>query len=252
MPSVRTICADALIEIGVYESASEMSAAHAERAKGYFQRQLDAWQADRLTLSLQGQTAITWPSATSTQTIGPVGADVTLQRPVWINSMTYVIPGTSPPVETIMGPMNEDQYAQLTIKQLQSGLPQQYFYQVNVDGVLGTLFIWPQPVPSLTLQLYVPKAIDVPATLDDIVTGPPGYAEAFHYELAIRLLTPFGVPASSVPLLVGPTGLAARAFRNMKRPNVDPGLLGVDPALVSQTPGGYNVLSDQTSAPSVR
>ena len=31
----------------------------------------------------------------------------------------------------------------------------------------------------------------VPATLDSILLGPPGYQDAFMYQLALRLCTPF-------------------------------------------------------------
>src|SRR5215510_3276845 len=127
------------------------------------QKMIDAWQADRLTLSLQAQTAITWPTSTSTQTIGPAGADITLQRPVWIDTLNYVVPSSSPAVTVPIGPMSRDQYAALSIQELQSGLPTLYFYQTSLDTVLGTLFLWPQPNQQLTLQMYTPQGIDVPA-----------------------------------------------------------------------------------------
>ncbi len=211
------------------------------------QNQIDSWQADRLTLSVQTPISITWPTSTSTQTIGPSGANITAIRPLWINSMNYVIPGSSPAVESYMAMLDPDQYAQLTIKGLQSGLPQQFFYQTSNDTALGTIFIWPQPTQQITLKMYTPEGIGVPATLDSILLGPPGYQEAFMYQLALRLCTPFG---KSIPPLL--PKMAQEAMATMKRPNVDPGLLGVDPALIPATAGGYNVLSDSASAPSVR
>lgn len=213
------------------------------------QNQLDSWQADRLTLSIQPAISISWPSSTSTQTIGP-GGDIVEQRPVWINSMNYVIPGSSPAVESYMGQLDPDQYAQLTIKALQSALPQQFFYQTSIDSVLGTIFIWPQPTQTITLKMYTPQAVGVPATLDSILLGPPGYQEAFMYQLALRLYTPFWGPKAEVPQLLVKNAKDATA--NMKRPNVDPGLLGVDPALIPSVAGGYNILTDNSSAPSVR
>jgi hypothetical protein len=45
--------------------------------------------------------------------------------------------------------------------------------------------------------------------------------------------------------------LASDAYALMKRQNVDPGLLGCDPALIPRGgSGGYNILSDSISAPS--
>ncbi len=249
MATFRDICTDAMMEIGALGQGETMSAPDAQLCLRYGQRMLDAWAADRLTLSVQSATSITWPSSTSTQTIGP-GGDIDVQRPVWINQINYVIPGSSPAVETPMAPMNEDQYSQNTIKLLQSSLPQQYFYQTSIDTVLGTLYIWPEPTQQVTLKLYAPQAVGVPVSLDSILLGPPGYLQAYHYQLALRLMTPFSKRAKDCPLLVGPGGFAAMSFANMKRQNVDPGLLGCDPALIPRGSGGYNVLSDSISAPS--
>lgn len=246
MASCRSIITDALTEIGAYAQGEDVSPADGALGLTRLQNQIDSWQADRLTLSIQAAVPISWPPSTSTQTIGP-GGNVNVQRPVFINGMNYVIPGSSPPVESYMAQLDPDQYAQLTIKALQSALPQQFFYQTSVDSVLGTLFIWPQPTQSITLMMYTPQAVGVPATLDSILLGPPGYQEAFMYQLALRLCTPFG---KAVPPLL--PKMAQDAMATMKRPNVDPGLLGVDAALIPGVAGGYNILTDSSSAPSVR
>ena len=246
MASVRSIITDALTEIGVLAGTETPSASDAQLALRRFQHQIDAWAADRLTLAVQRRTQITWPTSTSTQTIGP-GGQIAITRPVWINNMTYVDPGTSPAVEVVMGPMEDDSYALQSIKGLQSGLPQQYYYQTSLTTGLGSLFIWPQPTQQLTLYLYSPQAVGVPASLDDDLIGPPGYQDAFMYQLAMRLLTPFGRPTpEALP------GLARDAFANMKRPNVKPGLLGVDAALSAAQGAGYNILTDSQSSPSGR
>jgi hypothetical protein len=245
MPTFRDIAADAMMEIGALGQGETMSAPDAQLCLRYGQRMIDAWAADRLTLSVQSALSIPWPSSTSTQTIGPTG-DIVAARPVWINTMNYVIPGSSPAVETPMAQMNDDQYSQNTIKLLQSALPQQFYYQTSIDTANGTLYIWPQPTQVVTLMLYVPQAVGVPATLDSILTGPPGYQQAYHYQLALKICTPFSRPIP--PLL---PQLASDAYALMKRQNVDPGLLGCDPALIPRGgSGGYNILSDSISAPS--
>jgi hypothetical protein len=247
MATVRSICVDALREIGVLGEDEAMTAAQGAFALLRFQNQIDAWAADRLTLSVQSRTAITWPSSTSTQTIGLVGADITDQRPVWINTMTYVNPGSSPAVEVQMGPMDQDSYALQTIKALQSGLPQQFFYQTAIDTLLGSIFIWPQPTQQMTLYLYAPQSVTVPVSLDTVLLGPSGYQDAFMYQLAKRLCRPFGRPVT--PDLLKD---AQEAWAVMKRPNVEPGLLGVDAALTIGNQAGYNILSDSQSSPGGR
>lgn len=237
MAIVRAIITDALIEIGAVAAASSIDPYLGQLGLLRLQNQIDGWAAERLTLSLLKRTPFVMPSGTSSITIGPGGA-VNIQRPMFITQINYVIPGSSPAVEVAMGEMDEDSYAAMSIKDLQSALPQQYFYQTNLDDVLGSLFVWPKVTQNVTIVLYNPQAVGVPATLDDDLTGPPGYAEAFMYQLALRLCTPLG--RNPPPLL---PQLATEAIARMKRPNVDPGLLGIDTALAARG-GGYNILSD--------
>lgn len=243
MATVGAIINLAAGEIGVIQQGETLNTSDTAVALLYVENMIDAWAADRLTLSTQSRQSVTWPTTTSTQTIGPTGANITAQRPVWINQLNYVIPGTSPAVEVPLGPMDEDSYAAQSIKGLASSLPTEYFYQTEIAQTYGTLFLWPQPSQSLTLYLYAPQAVGVPTATSDTLIGPPGYQEAFVYQLAIRLCNPFGRPMP--PLL---PGLAGDAFARMKRPNNTPGLLSVDQALVPSAGGAYNVLSDSWSA----
>lgn len=248
MPTVRVIGTDALSEIGVLAEDDAMNASQGALVLRRIQNMIDAWAADRLTLAIQTRTTFTLASDTSTVTLGPTGGTVTMPRPVYINAVTYVIPGTSPAVESEpLGLMNWDQYNHLSIKSLPSALPTQCFYQTSLDTVLGTLFFWPQVTQNVTIALYTPTAMGVPTTLDSILTGPPGWQDAFTYSLALRLCTPFGVAVGEqCPLL---PKMAVDAMAVIKRPNVRPGLLGTDAALVPTGGSGYNVLSDNSSSP---
>lgn len=241
MAFVEDIIADALIEIGVLQASEVPQPGDAQLALRRFQNQIDAWAADRLTLSVQQRTSFVLLSGTSTVTLGPVGATVTMARPVWINAINYEIPGSSPAVEVPIAIMDEDSYASLSIKFLQSALPTQAFYNTRVQGILGDLFFWPQVTQNVTIDLYTPQAVTVPVSLNTILLGPPGYADAFMYQLAIRLCQPFGVAVT--PQL---QDMATKAFANMKRANVTPGLLGMDAALsFTSNNGTYNVLSNE-------
>lgn len=251
MPTFRSIATDAYNEIGVLGEDEDMDGPKGAFALTRGQHMIDAWAADRLLLSVQTRTTFTLTSGTSSVTLGPSGGTVTMPRPVYINAVTYVIPGTSPAVESEpLGLMNRDQYINLSIKGLSSSLPMQAFYQTSLDTVLGTLFLWPTVNQDVTMVLYTPTAMGVPTTLDSILTGPPGWQDAFMYALALRLCTPFGVNVSEqCPLL---PKMATDAMAVIKRVNVMPGLLGVDRALVPWSGSGYNVLTDSSSNPSNR
>lgn len=242
MPSVRAIVTDALIEIGYLEPGDSLSAAIGALGLLRFQNQLDSWQAERLMLAIQTRTAFTIPSGTSTLTVGD-GADVDVPMPTWLDSVTYVNPGSSPEVEVPIGQMGPDTYAALSIKELQSGLPTQCFYQRSIDSRIGSLFFWPQVTQDVDGFIYHPQGIGIPLTLNSIVTGPQGYAEAFMYELALRLCTPTG---TSVPETL--PMMARRAMQIVQSTNTIPALMGMDPAVTNSTNSGYNILTDQVQA----
>lgn len=240
---------DALIEIGAIGQGETPAAADAQLALRWFQRQLDAWSAERQTMAIQKVLPFTWPPGESIQSIGP-GGDIDAVRPTWLDTLNYINPGSSPAQEVPVALVDPDIFAAIRIKGLQSNYPQQAYYTTDQDTVLGTLFVWPQPVTDLDMVAYYPVGVGVPATLDDILLGPPGYQEAYVYQLAERLLTPFAVQN---PTIVGSVRAnSERAFARMKRPNMQPGQLGVDAALVPYGGGGYNVFSNTWSGRSGR
>jgi hypothetical protein len=237
---VRDIVKDALTEVGFLRTGETPKAEHAQLALRTFQRQLDAWQADRLTLSLLLRTPVVLPANTTSITIG-IGGTVPIVRPTYLTHLNYVIPGSSPEVEVPVALMDNDAYAGLSIKSLPSTLPTQAYYDVDMDGVLGTLSVWPMVTAAVKLYLYSMQAVGVPATLNDVLLSPAGYQEAFHYQLALRLITPFGINISALPLL---PDLATKALATMKSQNVYPGILSIDAALVPNYGAGYNALDD--------
>jgi hypothetical protein len=244
MATARDIIKDALTEIGVYQPGETISADDYALGLLRFQNQLDAWAADMLTLNVFDRATYTIPASSNTFTIGPTGTLIR-QRPVWVQAVNYVVPGSSPPVEVPMGPMDDDSYANLSIKTLASSLPTQYYFNATMPD--ATMFVWPTPTQNVQLYLYLPTAIGQPATLNSSVTGPPGYQEAFMYQLALRLCNPFGrkIP-DALPKL------ATEAYARMKRPNTEPGLLAVDQALVPSYGGAFNVLTGNMTGPSSR
>ena len=247
MPTTRAILTDALLEIGIGAEGEVVGPESMQIALRYFQRQLNAWQADTLSLAVSNRVTYTLPSGTASSTIGPTGNIVT-QRPVFVNQINYLVPGSTPPVEVPMGPMNDQQFQNLSIKSLSSSLPTEYYYQTSMTGENGTITWWPVVTQNVDLALYLQAGVTEPTTLDTVITVPPAYTDAFHYDLAYRLCGPFARPMpEQLP------GLRTQALMTMKRPNLDPGLLSVDPALVPGISGGaYNVLSDTSTGSSGR
>lgn len=240
MPTVRAIATDAYMEIGVVAPGQALSPSLGALGLLRFQQLLDAWQADRLSLAVQARTPFTLPSGSSTVTLGPSGADVTIApTPMWLDTVNYVNPGSDPEQEVPIGIMDRDTYAGLSIKELGSALPLQCFYQRSNTTALGTLFFWPQVTQNVDIVIYSPQGVGVPTSLNSVVTGPPGYARAFMLDLAYDLCAATG---TAMPETL-PEKRAA-ALEAMQRPNVMPGTLQVDPALTQNNSCGYNILSD--------
>lgn len=242
MALVRTLITDALIDLGVNQPGEDPTPEQAQLCLRWAQRMIDAWGADRLTFAKQLRTTFTLLSGVSTVTIGASGADVTLARPLTLNSLAYVVPSSSPAVEVPIGQLDQDSYAAISMKSLTSGYPLQSFYQLSVTTALGSLFFWPTVSQNVTIAIYTPEAVAVPVSLATDLIGPPGYLEAYLYQLELRLVMPFG-------LEMPPTlpDMAARAFTNMKRPNVRPAALALDPALTPSAGCGYNIYSDTSN-----
>lgn len=246
MPTVRAVLTDALLEIGVGAAGEVPDANLLQIALRYFQRQLNAWQADDLSLAVSNLTPFTLLSGVSSSTIGPTG-DLVAQRPVFIDRINYVVPGSSPAVEVPMGRMSDQQFQDLSIKSLSSQLPTQWYYQTSITSENGSFTWWPVPTQDMRLVLYLPTGVNEPTTLFQDLTVPPAYADAFHFDLAYRLCRPMGVPID--PDL---KQMRTEALMTMKRPNLDPGMLSVDQALIGNSGGAYNVLTDSTTGSSSR
>lgn len=236
MATVRSIIQDALTEIGAYSVGESISAADGLLGLKRFQNQIDAWAADELTLYLTPRVTFTIPGGTSTLTIGD-GGDINAVRPTFLNSINYIVPGSDPPVETPIGQQDFDAFAANSMKSLTSQLPTQFYFSNGAP--LASLIFWPVVDQDVECALYYPHGAGVPASLFSDMIGPAGYQEAFMYQLAIRLCTPF---AREAPRLL--VEMAADAYARVKRTNTQPGLLGVDQALVPTYSGAYNVITD--------
>lgn len=246
MATVRAYVTDALLEIGRIEAGETPDADSAQLALRWFRKLLDSYRAERAAMAVQKQVQYAWPSGQSYQTIGPTGADITTpQRPTWLDIANYQNPGSSPSVWVSLSIMTPDVYAQMNIPGLQSSLPQAIFYQTSNDTLLGTLFLWPQITQTVNLQLYFQVGLEADVDLDDILLPPPGYEMGLHFQLAEVLLNAFAIKD---PTIIGRVlANSEKYYARMKRPNLQPGQLGVDPAVAGSGGMGYNVLTDSIS-----
>lgn len=244
-PNALSVITQAFVALGVYDPGNTITADDSQTGLIWFQNMIDAWAADRLTLTVVSEIFYTLPSGSTSVLIGPTG-DINTARPTYIQGINYVIPGSAPQVETPMGRMDDDSYMNLSIKLLPNNLPTQWYYRPTPTN--GTLIFWPRVQQDVIIKIYAPQPNNTITALTDTFVGPNGWQEAGIAQLAMRLSIPYA--RNPPPLL---PDFAAQAYARIKRPQlVSPGLLGVDAALVPTAGGGYNIRNDQSVGPSNR
>ena len=147
---------------------------------------------------------------------------------------------TTSTIEIPRGILTDDAYEAVRIKTLSSVLFTSVYY--NTTSPYGTIYLWPTPDNSNSpVVLYMRQQIAEFANLTTEYNFPPGYEEALEYNLAQRLLTPYGVKEPTV--LQSVNAEAIRTLGAIKRANVKLTDLPVDPAFTHDRRGGYNILT---------
>lgn len=177
-------------------------------------------------------------------TIGP-GGDFDTTKPVRLDGAAILLvqPSPSQNIEVPRAVLTDDAWQAIQIKELSSSLfTNVYFNPTWSTQGLGTINLWPVPNTSTNkLVIYRPEFLSSFTNLSTQYYLPPGLEEALVYQLALRLLTPYGVVDPQVRADIGQ--LASWTLRNYKRGNVDLSDRPTDPALTRDPAGGYNILT---------
>jgi hypothetical protein len=112
MALVRDIITDALVELSIVRPGATVDAPLMATGLSRIQGMIDAWAANRQTLARQLRTSFTMPDGDNEITVGS-GQAVDIVTPMWINSINYLNPGSTPSVEVPIGQMDEDAFAAL-------------------------------------------------------------------------------------------------------------------------------------------
>lgn len=149
-------------------------------------------------------------------------------RPVWIDHASLLVTtNATQPLELPLDLLTVEDWQETRIKAVESTIPRRVY--VNEGWPYTTLSIWPVPTDSTSeIVLYLPQAVTGFADLTTDYTFPPGYADAFRYQLAARLAPEFGRTLDPAV-----AHLAAESLAQIKRVNrewvearTDPGLVG--------------------------
>ena len=222
----------ALRIIGILAEGETPSAETSADALTALNQMLDSWSTERLSVfATQDQTFI-WPSGQISRTLGPSGNFVG-NRPIAVDDSTYfIVNGISYPIDII----NQNHYNGIALKTVQSPYPVSLF--VNMDFPNVTMFLYPVPSQALTFHFVSVTELAQPAALATILTFPPGYLQAFVYNLAVTLAPEFGVEiANSVKRE------ADTSKRTIKRQNNPDDLMSIPSGLLGGVGGRFNIFS---------
>lgn len=222
-------------EIDETPSSSEM--AIALRAANAM---LGRWSTQNLLLRADTKIIFSTQTNKAEYTIGILGADVLVQKPLRINS-GYVRDAGDHPLEVFTTKM----YDNLTDKPLSVARPVYVAYDPEAAqqaAQMGTLYFYPIPnkVYPVVLQasLYLTELVN----FTDQISFEPAYYEALTYGLAVRLFRRYSDDKTPVPADL--VGIASEALKNLKNLNATRVQAMMDLPASRRT---YNVLTDSTS-----
>lgn len=176
-------------------------------------------------------------------TIGP-GGDFDVARPIRLSAAGLLLVQATP-ATTIEVPrflLTDAAYQALPIKDLPNALFTYVYYNPTYASDRGSIHLYPVPtIATNSLVLYRAEPLAYFATLTTSYDLPDGCAEALEYNLARRLLTPFGVTDASVVSDV--IDLARTSLATFKRGNAKMTDLPND--FLQDRMGLYNITTGQ-------
>lgn len=154
-----------------------------------FNRMIDSWSAERLSVYTTQDQTFTWPANTVSRTLGPSGNFVG-NRPVQLDDSTYFLDATTG-ISYGIKIINQQQYNGIAVKTVTSTYPQVIWLNPDVPDM--EMFIYPVPTRALEWHFVSVQELSQPAALGTTLVLPPGYLRAMQYGLAVELASEFGV-----------------------------------------------------------
>jgi len=219
--------------LGVLAEGETPSAETSQDALRAMDQMVDSWNTERLSVFATQDQVFTWPAGILNRTLGPSG-DFVGNRPILLNDATYFRdPSTG--VSYGIKMINQQQYDGIAVKTVSSTFPQVIFTNMTYPDI--DMFIYPRPTRALEWHFISVEELTQPATLDTVLTFPPGYLRAFRYNLACELAPEFGVePSPQVQRI------AMTSKRNLKRINNPNDIMSMPYSLVA-TRQRYNIFA---------
>lgn len=215
--TVRELIKSSLRLIGVIAAGENPSADEASDALQTLNDLLDTWYIEKLLVFEKIREVFTLTPGQGSYTIGPIAVEPLVNfntsRPVQILNAS-ILTTTNPKAELPIEIATDDEWAKVSIKDLQSTIPK-VLYQLG-NAPIDTLYLYPVPSEARELVIYSMKQLTSYTSLNDVVQLPPGYVRAVKYNLALELASEYGKTASPFVELT-----ASKSISKIKRLNSD-------------------------------
>jgi len=177
--------------IGAYSSADgdAPAAADAEIALVHANLLRKSWNTQQLALHAIERATYSWPSATTSRTVGTTG-NLVGTRPLAILRASVLIPGST--VENPVDVIGDEDYASIAMKTLTGDYMTALKYEPNLP-TLGTITVWPVPTGAVFLSVHNKILLSTIVGQTDILV-PESYEPALVTQLAKRIAPLFGKP----------------------------------------------------------
>lgn len=188
-----------------------------------FNGMADSWNADSLAVYNTNYQTFNTVAGQASYTIGPTGNWVTT-RPASIMSPAFC---TYQGLDFPMWSMTQEQYNTISLKTQQQQIIERFLYINDITD--GIVVLWPVPAAVTPVSFNFQTLLTGPATAATTIAFPPGYEEAFEYNLAVRLAPLFGKVASA-----DVQQMAKESFALVKKSNRTSPTMFYDSALVTR------------------
>jgi hypothetical protein len=221
----------------------DLTAAELQDGLECFNRMLDSWSADELTMYQVIRETFLLQSSVNPYSIGYGGTWNTSRPTKIVGAYLTLTNAGGLPVDYPMVILGYDDYNSIRLKTLSTNFPNYLYYQPSFP--LGEVYIYPvfspnanQTNASITLTSW--KPFDCVTDPTAYLSFPPGYWEPVTLNLSIRLAMEYQFQVRDDLIQ-----LATNALMRLKRMNTRTVTLQTDPALFTpQAQSRYNVYSD--------
>lgn len=202
--TARQLIVKSMQKIGLLTKTEQPSADEVNDALYSLNSLLASWTNDSMLIVARAWENFQLLAGQTLYTIGP-GMNFNTVRPTFINDAYVIVNSTDTPSYQLTV-IQDETYFDTTLK-TQEGIP----FELNYDNAFptGNIRIYFVPDQAYTLYMLSEKPLNSFASLDTVVSLPPGWEEAMIYNLAIRIAPEYGQQASAQIIQIASDSLGA-------------------------------------------